>query len=362
MTWTAIAAIAAALIVFGLICFYIGFNGWVWLRLNRLMRKYKTAYIAVIFFLSVSLFVGRFTPLPFLSLIGGYWMVIVGYGLLILPIVNLLVFLFKKKGVYSIGIGILVFFAIIFAYGSFNAWSPVTRTYDVTVHKAAKRDSMKILMASDFHLGSIVGKNHLERFVAISKKEKPDMILIPGDLIDDYIAPFLESNMGDSLKKIHAPLGVYAVLGNHDYYGGDKDKIVKEMDKAGIKVLQDETAVINDEFLLAGRKDPTDHSRGTIKSFMEGPDASRPVFMMDHQPIALDEAEKAGVDLLVSGHTHRGQVAPAQFITNRIYENDWGYLKKGTLHSIVTSGFGTWGPALRIGTRAEAVIINIHFN
>ncbi|RDU35768.1 metallophosphoesterase [Neobacillus piezotolerans] len=254
-----------------------------------------------------------------------------------------------------------VFFVFIFAYGSFNAWSPAVREYEVTIQKPAAREDLKILMASDFHLGTIVGKDHLERFVDITRKEKPDMIMIPGDLIDDYIAPFLESNMGDSLKKINAPLGVYAVLGNHDYYGGDKDKIVKAMEKAGITVLQDEAILVNNEFILAGRKDPTDHSRARLDSFMAGADTSKPVFMMDHQPIALEEAKEIGVDLLVSGHTHRGQVAPAQFITKRIYENDWGYLKKRTLHSIVTSGFGTWGPALRIGTRSEAVVINVHF-
>ncbi|WP_053366631.1 metallophosphoesterase [Bacillus sp. FJAT-27245] len=361
MTWTVVAAIAAALLVYGLICFYIGFNGWVWLRLNKPLRKCKYAYIALIIFLSVSLFAGRFIPIPLLSLIGGYWMVIVGYSLLILPIINIFVLLFKKRGVYWIGIGVLAFYTIIFVYGSFNAWSPVVRTYDVTIQKPANRENMKILMASDFHLGQIVGKNHLDRFVEIALVEKPDMILIPGDLIDDYIAPFLKSNMDESLKKIHAPLGVYAVLGNHDYYGGDKEKIVAEMEKAGITVLEDETVVVNNEIILAGRKDPTDRSRAELDSFMGSEDVTKPVILMDHQPIALEEAMRAGIDLLLSGHTHRGQVAPAQFITSRIYENDWGYLKKGTLHSIVSSGFGTWGPALRIGTRSEVVIINVHF-
>ncbi|WP_316569006.1 metallophosphoesterase [Neobacillus sp. YIM B06451] len=361
MTWTVVAATAAVLIVYGLICFYIGYNGWVWLRLNKPLRKYKYAYVALIIFLSLSMFAGRFIPIPLLSLIGGYWMVMIGYGILILPIVNVIVLLLKKRGVYWIGIGVLAFFAIIFVYGSFNAWSPVVRTYDVTIQKPADSENMKILMASDFHLGSIVGKKHLDRFIEIAQAEKPDMVLIPGDLIDDYIAPFLKTDMDESLKKIHAPLGVYAVLGNHDYYGGDKEKIVAEMEKAGITVLEDDTILVNNEIVLAGRKDPTDHSRAALESFIGSGDASRPVFLMDHQPIALEEARRAGVDLLVSGHTHRGQVAPAHFITSRIYENDWGYLKKGKLHSIVSSGFGTWGPALRIGTRSEAVMINVHF-
>ncbi|WP_059170575.1 metallophosphoesterase [Bacillus sp. FJAT-27445] len=362
MTWTFVAAIAAALIIYGLICFYICYNGWVWLRLNPALKKYKYIYIALAIFLSVSLFAGRFIPWPFLSLIGGYWMVVVGYSLLIFPIINILMFLLKKRGMYWIGVGIIAFYALIFVYGTFNAWSPIVRTYDIEINKPSDRKEMKILMASDFHLGSIVGKKHLDRFVDIAEKENPDIILIPGDLIDDYITPFLKGNMGESLSKIHAPLGVYAVLGNHDYYGGDKERIVEEMEKAGVTVLEDETILVNNELVLAGRKDPTDHSRAALDNFLVRTDLSKTVILMDHQPIALGEAQKLGVDLLVSGHTHHGQVAPAQFITNRIYENDWGYLKKGKLHSIVSSGFGTWGPALRIGTRSEVVIINVHFD
>ncbi|CEG27307.1 metallophosphoesterase [Bacillus sp. B-jedd] len=361
MSWTFAAAIMAALLIYALICIYIGYNGWAWLRLNKPLTKYKIPYIILIVFLSISLFAGRFIPIPFLSLIGGYWMVIVGYSVLILPIINLGVFVLKRRGVYWIGVGVIAFYAIIFAVGTFNAWSPVVRTYEVKIDKPAERQELKILMASDFHLGSIVGKKHLNRFVSIANKEKPDLILIPGDLIDDYIKPFLKKGMGGTLNKLHAPMGVYAVLGNHDYYGGDKEQIVKEMEKAGIIVLQDEVIDVDGLVTLAGRKDPTDHSRSALGSFMADADLSKPVILMDHQPIALDEAEKNGVDLLVSGHTHRGQIAPAQFITKRIYENDWGYLKKGKLHSVVSSGFGTWGPALRIGTRSEAVIIHVKF-
>ncbi|OCA90610.1 phosphoesterase [Bacillus sp. FJAT-27225] len=362
MNFTAILGITTAILLYGLICFYIGFNGWAWLsRFPRFVR-FKYLYFGLIFFLAISMFAGRFIPIPFLSLIGGYWMVIIGYSLLLFPILNLIYFLNKKRGMEWIGGGVLIFYAVIFIYGTFNAWSPVIRNYSVDIDKPYERDSLKLLMASDFHLGEIVDKDHLDRFIAISERVKPDMILIPGDLIDDYIEPYLEENMGESLKKLNAPLGVFAVLGNHDYYGGDKEKIVKEMEKAGITVLEDETITIRDQLTIAGRKDPTDRTRSPISSFLDNADGSRPVIMMDHQPIDLEEAEQSGVDLLVSGHTHRGQVAPAQFITDMIYENDYGFLQKGNMSSIVTSGFGTWGPALRIGTRSEAVLIHLHFN
>ncbi|WP_043932135.1 metallophosphoesterase [Bacillus sp. EB01] len=361
MNFTTVLAILAAILVYGLICFYIGYNGWAWLRRFPRLAKFKYVYFALIVFLSISMLAGRFIPIPLLNMIGGYWMVIIGYSLLLLPILNLIHFINKKRGLKWIGSGVLIFYVVIFTYGTFNAWNPVIRNYHVDINKQSKSDHVKILMASDFHLGSIVGVNHLERFIAISEKVKPDIIMIPGDLIDDYIEPFMEEDMGKSLKKLNAPLGVYAVLGNHDYYGGDKQEIVKEMEKAGITVLEDEVLTVQNQLTIAGRKDPTDHTRASLTEFFGGTDLSLPVILMDHQPIALDEAEKAGIDVLLSGHTHRGQVAPAQLITDRIYENDYGFLKKGNLSSIVSSGFGTWGPPLRIGTRSEAVVIDVNF-
>ncbi len=95
---------------------------------------------------------------------------------------------------------------------------------------------------------------------------------------------------------------------------------------------------------------------------MEGVDTSNPVLLLDHQPQNLDEAEKLGIDLQLSGHTHKGQFFPNNLITNRIFENDWGYLHKESLQVIVSSGFGTWGPPIRIGNKPEIVEILIRFS
>jgi predicted MPP superfamily phosphohydrolase len=164
------------------------------------------------------------------------------------------------------------------------------------------------------------------------------------------------------MKKINAPFGVYAVLGNHDYYGNDKVKILEEMDKVGIQVLMDEYVDMDGLFYIAGRKEHTDETRGQARNFLQALDTSKPLIMMDHQPRDLAEAKENGVDILLSGHTHRGQLFPANLITNRIYENDWGYLKKGDFYSFVSSGFGVWGPPFRIGTRSEVMVINAKFN
>jgi predicted MPP superfamily phosphohydrolase len=278
-----------------------------------------------------------------------------------LPIVNLLYFFRKKKHVKWYGIGVLTVFFFIFSYGSYNAWTPIVRTYEITVNKKSPMKDVKIFMASDLHLGSVVGVNHLKRLVHLANVEKPDLVLLAGDIINDNIDPFLQKNMGKMLAEIKAPLGIYAVLGNHDYYGGDSINLKAELNKRGITVLMDEYVNINDSFYLVGRKEHTDPGRKFLQEYLQGLDKNKPIIMMDHQPKDLKEAEENGVDLLLSGHTHRGQLAPANFLTNAIFENDWGHLAKGNFHSLVSSGFGLWGPPLRIGSQAEVLVIDVRF-
>jgi uncharacterized protein len=348
------------LILYGLICYYIGYNGWIWLKTTRFI-KFKKSYISLIVFLSLSIFAGILLPYVLIQWISGFWMAIIGYSLLVLPIANILNYLLKKKQVFWEGVGVLSVYLFIAVYGTYNAWIPTVRTYNLEIDKNSNLKDLKIFMASDIHLGHIVGKSHLEKLVQLVEAEKPDIVLLPGDIINDNIEPYLENNLDQTFKKIQAPLGVYAVLGNHDYYGNDMEDIIAEMDKIGIQVLMDEHLTINNEFYLAGRKEHSDGSRKELSKYLKGLDKSKPFIMMDHQPKDLKEAQDHGVDLLLSGHTHRGQIAPAQLLTNLIYENDYGHLQKGDFHSIVSSGFGLWGPPLRIGTQAEVMVINLEF-
>lgn len=355
-----ILAIVATIAIYGLICYYIGFNGWVWWKSTPYPRVKKT-FVALFVLLSLSVFAGQLLPVYVFKVVSGLWMVVVGYSLLILPLANLYVRVRGRQSIRVVGRVVLLFYLGVISFGSYFAWSPVVRQASVTIDKQAGESSeLKILMASDIHAGVIVGKSHLERLVAIAEQEQPDLILIPGDMIDDYIEPYLDQNMGEVLDQLQAPLGVYAVLGNHDYYGNDDEKIVEEMERIGITVLTDEWVEVED-FVLVGRKDPTDSSRAKLESYLQGVDPRKPVIMMDHQPIDFDEAAKAEVDLMLSGHTHKGQMYPASIITDLIYENDYGYERFGSLHSIVSSGFGSWGPPIRIGSRAEVWTINVTF-
>lgn len=216
-------------------------------------------------------------------------------------------------------------------------------------------------MAADTHFGLLVGKGQAERLVTELNKLEPDIILLPGDLYDDDIQPFIDQKIDQILSKLQAPYGVYATLGNHDRHDGSMQRLIDTLERSGIEVLYDETTTVNGELTLIGRKDRTDEERISLDALMKHVDLSKPAILLDHQPYELDAAQQQGVDLIVSGHTHRGQVFPGNLITEAVYENDWGHLQLETMHSIVTSGFGFWGPPIRIGTRAEIVNIQIQF-
>jgi uncharacterized protein len=175
----------------------------------------------------------------------------------------------------------------------------------------------------------------------------------------------IRRNLGETLKSLHAPLGVWAITGNHEYIGGAKDAVTY-LKEHNIKFLSDTAILVDGRFYLAGRED-RDRSRFSgqprkpLEEIMKEIDRSYPLILMDHQPFQLSKTEKLGVDLQLSGHTHHGQIWPFNYITNAMYELSWGYMKKGNTHFYVSSGFGTWGPPMRVGNRPEIVSINLHF-
>ncbi|WP_428908180.1 metallophosphoesterase [Niallia sp. Krafla_26] len=361
MSFKFILFAAIIILVYFLTCFYIGYNGWVWLKSTTLKGKGKKIYIGFFVMLAMSIFIEFGTSWSFFQWMSGYWMGVIGYSIILFPIANLLYYLLKKRGIFWIGSGVLAIITFIFILGSYNAWNPIIRNYDISLSNQTESSSVKIMMASDLHLGEIVGTTHLQKLVEIAKEEKPDMILFAGDIIDDHIEPFIEKNMLEIFINLQAPLGIYAVSGNHDVYGEDLEELQQELERIGIHFLRDEATLINNQFYLIGRKDLAEDHRKGSDSLTEGLDETKPIIMLDHQPTELDQTENAGVDLLLSGHTHNGQLAPANLFTEKLFENDWGYLKKDRLHSIVSSGYGTWGPPLRIGSRSEVLMINLNY-
>jgi predicted MPP superfamily phosphohydrolase len=172
--------------------------------------------------------------------------------------------------------------------------------------------------------------------------------------------------MAATFQRIQSRFGVFAVLGNHEYIGRQTETAVELLRKSGIIVLRDSFVNVADRFVVAGREewDRTRFGYGprkSLKDLLKGVNAKKPVLLMDHQPRNLAEPADAGVDLQVSGHTHRGQLFPNQWLTGALYEIDHGYLRKGKLQVIVSAGFGTWGPPVRTSAASEIVEIKVVF-
>ncbi|MDQ0060770.1 metallophosphoesterase [Paenibacillus harenae] len=376
-----IVTLIGILLVYGGLSLYLGWNGWVYLSAVY-EWNHAGLYSAVVALLALAFIIGRagqatlIRPIAGpLKLIGSYWFAILEYGVLLFPLADVVALLLKLGGAerdaYVIGTGsvTLIVLLLLLIVGTRNAWSPVIRRYTVQIPKrAGGREKLRIAMASDIHLGTTIGNGHLHRLLHKVKQINPDIILLPGDILDDDIEPFIRRKMAETLGKLEAPLGIYAVTGNHEYIGGKVPEFIAAMDAIGIRVLMDETALVADSFYIIGRKDRASGGfraggagRLPISELIAPLDTSLPMIMLDHQPSDLKNAAEHGIDLSLSGHTHRGQMTPNHLITKRLFELDWGYLKKGGLHAIVSSGFGFWGPPVRIGSRSEVLQIDVEF-
>jgi len=184
--------------------------------------------------------------------------------------------------------------------------------------------------------------------------------------VDGDIASVLRKNLGKHLQEIKSAMGVYAIPGNHEYIGGIQ-KTLPYLESINIKELRDKVLILPNGVQVIGRDDRDNRQMGeenrrkTLKELMAGLDKSYPVIVMNHQPFNLEEAVDEGVDLHLSGHTHHGQLWPLNYITKAVFELSWGYLKKGNTHFYVSSGFGSWGPPVRIGNSPEVVVFNLKF-
>lgn len=309
-----------------------------------------------------------------------------------------LVHLIPKSWLFSnsyTSIGILVVMLAIFGYGNIHYYNKVREAIDIKTDKSislsndslpntsAKKQSIKIVLMSDLHLGYHNRKAEFKRWVDMINAEHPDLILIGGDIIDISVRPLLEENVAEEFHRLKAP--IYACLGNHEYYSGEP-KAQQFYKDAGIHLLRDSIVRIgnqNDEngkmgnLVIIGRDDRSNPHRKSIKQILSESKEDKSytfdnnqqalnidpkkdfTILLDHQPYHLEEAEKNGIDFQFSGHTHHGQVWPISWITDAIYEDAFGPLQKGKTQYYVSSGMGIWGGKFRIGTRSEYVVLTI---
>jgi len=374
---------SVALSVYALINYYIFIREW---EAGGFQSTWRTVYIAAFLILSVSFIAGRMLErisLSWLSstlvLLGSFWLAAMVYFLLfafaidILRLLNFIVPFFpaaftanpeRTKEVTSLAVVAVV--AVIVLGGYINARSPRIKTLKLDIPKNGHgMKSLNIAVASDIHLGTIVCKSKLERIVERINSLKPDLVLLPGDVVDEDIGPVIRNNLGETLRKIRSTYGVIAITGNHEYIGG-VEPACKYLVEHGITMLRDAWVKVADSVYVVGREDIsirgfTGKTRKPLAELMTGVDKTCPVILMDHQPFRLAEAEENGADLQLSGHTHHGQLWPFNFITKKVYELSWGYKKKGNTHYYVSCGVGTWGPPIRTGNRPEIINIQLQF-
>jgi len=255
----------------------------------------------------------------------------------------------------------LVATGIAMLVGSYKFNHPEVVTLNLSAERPSQHKQLKIVAASDIHLGISIDKKRLKSYVKLINDQHPDIVLLPGDMSDRSIFPLIKQNMDEELRSIHAPLGVYAINGNHEHYAETPTATEEYLKKAGIIFLRDSVSLVNNSFYVVGRDDRTNHNRKPLSEIVKGLDDNKLRILMDHQPFNLEEAGKNGIDLQLSGHTHNGQMFPGNLIVKKMYELGHGYMKKGKTHYYVSSGLGLWGPQYRIGTQSEIVVINLTY-
>lgn len=311
----------------------------------------------------------------FFQTIGSYWLIILMYSLLLFPLVQIINLTFRSFSVSesfinkllfteTISLTLILFSSLII--GNFNTKNSYINNYDISNSKVISSSSLNIVMVSDLHLGTILGNKFLSRMINEINNLNPDVVLIAGDIVDSNLKPFLDSNMAAEFSKLNSKYGTYAALGNHDLMVNDVNRLVSELESNNVKILRNEAVLVNDDFYIIGRDDifidRLHEKRNTLSDIIKDIDNSKLAIVIDHTPSSINDSLENNIDLHFSGHTHKGQIFPGNFITSRIFEIDHGHLSKENLDVFVSSGYGTWGPRIRLGSKSEIVNVLVSGN
>ncbi len=242
-------------------------------------------------------------------------------------------------------------------YGVFNAsWTRITRTTVRLVNLPAAWRGRRAALISDLHLGHVRNGSFLRRIVAKILREEPDAIFIAGDLYDGTAID--AGRAAEPLNELTAPQGVYFVAGNHEQFGDDT-KYLRAIAAAGVRVLSNEKVEV-DGLQIIGVPYRNATQGGHLASALHGVDLDRDraSILLTHAPDHPEVAEAAGVSLQLSGHTHVGQFIPWSWMARRVYRQFvYGLSRIGKMQVFTSSGAGTWGPPLRLGSNPEIVML-----
>ena len=215
------------------------------------------------------------------------------------------------------------------------------------------------MLVTDIHLGFLFGRQYAAELTELINRQNADVVLFGGDQVDNDLEYVLREKSYEPLQNIKCKYGVYAILGNHDHFSGRVREELELFRSVGFHMLVDEAADLPCGVHLVGLEDFRSEPRNPYLEKLAGTDPGKANILLEHQPRRFLEAEKAGYDLYMAGHTHGGQQAPLNFVTKRMYLLDYGSKKFGGMLGVASCGYGLWGSPVRIGSTPEIVVITV---
>lgn len=320
----------------------------------------------------------------YLNLVIGYYTLFVFYvflfilGLHALLIINKLIrivpfkILKDKTLVFVTILFSIVFGVIILVIGTYNNNNPVINKYSITIpQKSCTLNSLKVISVSDLHLKNITSTIFLKKFADKVRSENPDIIFLPGDIVETYGNTSEErlNEFIEILKEIKSVYGIYAVRGNHDLPQVNMADKIDFNRRLGITMLADSLIELDNKIYIIGLKYRGNNEKRPIDSLLRSRTKDLPVILLDHAPYCLEEAYKNKIDVQLSGHTHYGQIWPLNYVTDAVYDIAWGYKKIENTNIFVSCGIQDailpgrqdLSIPVRIGSFSEILEINIEF-
>ena len=333
--------------------------------------------------ISAGIFVLTFVPVCFAFV---KWFIIELHIAFFLLMIDLAAFIAKKTNMnylnrrfqkflriaYRTGAAAFLLTFAIVCYGKYNMYHIVRTDYDVTVNKSLSHD-YRVALVADLHYGVSIDAQQLQNVADSIEASSPDFVVLCGDIVDESTTAEGIDEAFSILGNIDTKLGVYYVYGNHDksryrsidtVTGDNVDmQLVNAITENGITILEDRCVLLNDDMILVGRSDKMYRAENgkSINQILTDADKNRAIIVADHQPNDYDALNSAGCDLVMSGHTHGGQIFPFGIFSELLKANDmtYGFKKLGNLNAVVTSGIAGWGFDLRTEHHSEYVLINI---
>ncbi len=365
--------------MFVFICIYGGINIYPASHIYKSLKLICHNFHPIAFVVVYSL-VSLLVPLsflrrkyPFQDIIytaGSYWMGIFVYMFLFTiaaDIVFLVMNLFRLHMIQYAsvsGIVVIVLTFIVVIYGAINAASIKITRYEAQAEELS--EPLRVALITDIHIGAVGMEKRLPEIVDRVNAENPDIICISGDIFNnDFTAIKDPAFVLEQFKRMEAPCGVYACLGNHDC-GDGFGNMLELLRSSGVKLLIEESSLIPEKCIIVGRADssPIALSEGIKRGSYgliapDNPDGL-PVIVLDHNPANIGEYGK-DVSFVLCGHTHKGQIFPGNLITKALYEHDYGQYRRDAESPtvFVSSGVGYWGPPLRVASKSEIAIIDL---